>query len=352
MYRHTYVEVNLNNISSNIKKIINRCNNYEYYFGVVKADSYGHYSNKVVDTIISSGINYLAVATLDEALEIRKDIKDIPILILGIVDLKYIDICINNNITICLSNKEYVEELNKIDNINNLKVHFKINTGMNRLGFSNIDDFKYSYDLIKDKINVEGIFSHIYNAVNKEDTYKQVYLFKVYSDLVDVKIRHLFASDALLLYDRPDFCNGCRLGISMYGISEAKDIELDTTFKLISEVIQINEEVSGTLGYNGTYNIREGDRIAVIPIGYADGFIRKNKGNYVYINDNKYQIIGNICMDMLFVLVDSNVKVGDKVFLIRDNEHLKEISDYLDTIPYEVLCSISKRVPRVYIGVD
>lgn len=350
MYRHTYVEVNLDNIKNNINKIMDRCSLYDYYFGVVKADSYGHYSNKVIKSIIDAGINYLAVATLDEAIEIRKDIKDIPILILGIVDIKFINICIDNNITVCLSNKEYVEELSKLDNISNLKVHFKINTGMNRLGFSNIDDFKYSYDLIRDKVIVEGIFSHIYNAVNKEDTYKQIYLFKIYSDLVDVKIIHLFASDAMLLYDKCDFCNGCRIGISMYGISEAKDIEFDNTFKLISEVIQINEDVCGTLGYNGTYNIREGDRIAVIPIGYADGFIRSNKGNYVYINDNKYNIIGNICMDMLFVLVDSNVKVGDKVFLIKDNEHLIEISNYLDTIPYEVMCSISKRVPRIYIG--
>ena len=349
MYRHTYVEVNLGNIKKNIKRIINKCNLYDYYFGVVKADSYGHYSNRVIESIIDAGINYLAVATLDEAMEIRKDIKDIPILILGIVDLKFINECINNNITICLSNKEYVEELSKLDNINNLKVHFKINTGMNRLGFNNIDDFKYSYDLIKDRVNVEGIFSHIYNAVNKNDTYQQIYLFKIYADLVDVKIRHLFASDAMLLYEKCDFCNGCRLGISMYGISEAKDIEFDNTFKLISEVIQINEDITGTLGYNGTYNIREGDRIAVIPIGYADGFIRRNKGNYVYINNNKYKIVGNICMDMLFVLVDSNVKVGDKVYLIKDNEHIIEIANYLDTIPYEIICLISKRVPRVYI---
>ena len=154
----------------------------------------------------------------------------------------------------------------------------------------------------------------------------------------------------MLLYEKCDFCNGCRLGISMYGISEAKDIEFDNTFKLISEVIQINEDITGTLGYNGTYNIREGDRIAVIPIGYADGFIRRNKGNYVYINNNKYKIVGNICMDMLFVLVDSNVKVGDKVYLIKDNEHIIEIANYLDTIPYEIICLISKRVPRIYIN--
>ena len=111
MYRHTFVEVNLGNIKKNIKTIINRCNLYDYYFGVVKADSYGHYSNKVIEAICDAGINYLAVATLDEAIEIRKDIKDIPILILGIVDLKFINECIDNNITICLSNKEYVEKL-------------------------------------------------------------------------------------------------------------------------------------------------------------------------------------------------------------------------------------------------
>ena len=350
MYRHTYVEVNLDNIKTNIERIINKCNNYDYYFGVVKADSYGHYSNAVVKSICDAGINYLAVATLDEALEIRKDLVDIPILILGIVDLEYINICIDNNITICLSNKEYVEELSKINNISNLKVHFKINTGMNRLGFSNLDLFKYSYDLIKDKVNVEGIFSHIYNAMDENTTYKQISLFKSFVDLVDVSITHLFASDAMLKYEKLEFCNGCRIGISMYGLCECNNIKLESTFKLISEVVQINEGVLGTLGYNGTYKINEGDRIAVIPIGYADGFIRHNKGSYVYINNKKYNIIGNVCMDMLFVLVDSTVCVGDKVYLIKNNNHLMEISNYLDTIPYEVISLISKRVPRVYIS--
>ena len=349
MYRNTYVEINLDHIKSNITKIIKKCNDYDYYFGVVKADAYGHYSNTVVKSIIDGGCNYLAVATLDEALEIRKDIKDIPILILGIVDIKYIDLCILNNITISISNKEYVNELIN-NNISNLKVHFKINTGMNRLGFSNIDDFIYSYNILKDKVFVEGIFSHIYDPMNESNTNKQIDLFRKFVSLIDVPIRHLFASDSMLKYKKLDICNGARLGISMYGLCEYKDIELDNTFKLISEVVQINEDVNGTLGYSGTYKINKGDRIAVIPLGYADGFIRKNKNNYVFINNKKCRIIGNICMDMLFVLVDSNVFVGDKVYLIKDNEHLMEISNYLETIPYEIICLISKRVPRIYIG--
>ena len=113
---------------------------------------------------------------------------------------------------------------------------------------------------------------------------------------------------------------------------------------------QINENITGTLGYGGTYEIKPGDRIAIIPIGYADGYIRKNKGNYVYINDNKYQIVGNICMDMLFVLVDSDVKVWDKVYLIKDNEHLREVAKYLDTIPYEVILNNTLLVEGVNKG--
>ena len=351
MYRNTYVEVNLDNISSNVSKIISKYNNYDYYFGVVKADSYGHYSNKVVRSVIDGGCNYLAVSSLEEALEIRKEIRDIPILVLGIVDVEFIDVCIKNRITITISSKEYVEMLVYYPDVAGLKVHLKVNSGMNRLGFNNTEDFLFSYNtLIDNNIIVEGIYSHIYDPLNEENTNKQISLFKEFVDLVKVDIVHLFASDALLKYDKVDFCNGVRLGIAMYGLQEVDGIELDNTFKLISEVIQINENITGTLGYGGTYDIKPGDRIAIIPIGYADGYIRKNKGNYVYINDNKYQIVGNICMDMSFVLVDSNVKVWDKVYLIKDNEHLREIAKYLDTIPYEVICLISKRVERRYIG--
>ena len=351
MYRNTYVEVNLDNISSNVSKIIDKYNNYDYYFGVVKADSYGHYSNKVVRSVVKGGCNYLAVSSLEEALEIRKEIRDVPILVLGIVDLEYIDVCIKNKITITISSKEYVEMLVYYPDIEGLKVHLKVNTGMNRLGINNKDDFLLVYNaLIENNVIVEGIFSHIFDPLNEENTNKQIELFREFSDLVKVDIVHLFASDSLLKYDKPDFCNGCRLGIAMYGLQEVDNLELDNTFKLVSEVIQINEDISGTLGYNGSYELKEGDRIAIIPIGYADGYIRKNKGNYVYINDNKYKIVGNICMDMLFVLVDSSVNVWDKVYLINDNNHLKEIAKYLDTIPYEVICLISKRVERRYIG--
>ena len=151
-------------------------------------------------------------------------------------------------------------------------------------------------------------------------------------------------------YDKPDFVNGCRLGIIMYGFTTEKILGLPSTFRLISEVVKINELQKGdTLGYNGAFEAEENTKIAVVSIGYADGVIRKNTGRMVYINDKPYEIVGNICMDMMFVKVDDEVQVHDEVEVLRDNEHIEEVAKYLDTIPYEILCSVGKRVPRIYI---
>ncbi len=351
MYRNTFVEINLNNLEYNIKTLINRYSDYKYFFGVVKADCYGHDGIETVKTIINAGCNYLVVATLEEALDIRKEIKDIPILCLGIIDNEFIPICINNNITITVNSIDYLKSI--ITNNNNLKVHIKVNSGMNRLGVNNKKEFNEIYNLIKEKnFFLEGIYTHIYNVNSKEDTAKQYKLFEeITSDinLNDVPIIHVGASEATEFYKKRSYSNGCRLGISMYGLTDYSNINFKPTFSLYSEVIQINEINNETVGYNGAYKANGKQKIAVIPIGYADGIIRKNTGRNVYINDKEYKIVGNICMDMLFVKIDDNVKVGDKVVIIKDINHIKQIAKHLDTITYEVICSISKRVPRVYI---
>lgn len=350
MYRKTYVEVNLKHIENNVRTLINKYNDYKYYFGVAKADCYGHYGPETVDAIIRGGCNYIAVATLDEALEIRKNILDTPILCLGIIPIEFIEECIKNNITVTISNVEY---LKSIINYDNLKVHIKINTGMNRLGVNNKNELNFMYKIIRESnLILEGIYTHIYNSGDKCVTENQFKKFEeITSDinLSEIPIVHLSASDATTEYPKQPYANGCRLGIAMYGLGDNKQEDLLSTFSLHSEVIQINEIENETLGYNGAYKANSKERIAVIPIGYADGIIRKNTGRNVYINENPYKIVGNICMDMLFVKVDETVKVGDKVTLIKDIQHIEEIAKHLDTISYEVLCSIGKRVPREYL---
>ena len=352
--RNTYAKINLDNIKGNVEKIISRYNDYKYYFGVVKANCYGHYDIKTVEKIIQGGCNYLAVATLDEALYIRKYIKNIQILCVGIIPAEFMKKIKENNITITINSMDYMKELMNED-IDGIKAHIKINTGMNRLGMKDKQEVKKVIELAKEKnVKLEGIYSHIYEATNEELYNKQIEIFKEMLEFIDAKnifkIIHISASDALSLYEKPEFVNGCRLGIIMYGFTELKDLDLKSTFELYSEVIQINTlNKEETVGYNGIYTSKEdGERIAVVSIGYDDGIIRKNTGRYVYINDEKYQIVGNICMDMLFVKVDDKVKLHDKVVMLKDIEHIKEVAKHLETIPYEVLCTVGQRVKRIY----
>ena len=127
------------------------------------------------------------------------------------------------------------------------------------------------------------------------------------------------------------------------------DIELKPSTKLISHIVFLKEVEKGTaIGYSRKYIAPDRRKIATIPLGYADGIIRKNTGRHVYIKGRKYKIVGNICMDMLFVEVDENVNLYDKVEVLKDNKHIEETAKYLETIPYEILCEIGVRVPRIY----
>ena len=351
--RKTFCEVNLINLEDNVKTIINTYNNYDYYFGVVKADCYGHGDIDCINSIINGGCNYLAVATLREAWFIRKHYEDIPILFLGCVNFDDIGMCVKNNITISVCSLEQAKLINDYSNkydVSGLKVHIKLNTGMNRLGISNKEDLDETISLLEGVV-IEGIYSHIYDATLEDVYNEQLNKFKVLLDGINLrdKIVHIAASDTIVNYLKPDFVNGCRLGIIMYGFNDK--LSLKSTFRVVSEVIQINTLNKGdSLGYNALYKASsDNEKIAVIPIGYADGIIRKNTGRYVYINDKRYPIVGNICMDMLFVKIDDEVSLYDQVELLRDNNHINEVSNYLETIPYEVLCTISKRVERVYV---
>jgi alanine racemase len=349
-YRPTYIEVNLAALKHNIQKLVARYSSYAHHFAVVKADCYGHGAIPCTRAALEAGCDYLCVATLDEALELRAEFAEAPILCLGIISPQFLNVCAENNITVTLSSLDYIRSMPKDLH---LRAHIKINTGMNRLGLSTREELNEALTILgNSNIESEGIYTHIYQADDREKTEAQHAKFEEITadcDLGQFKYVHVGASDATEFYGKLPYANACRLGISMYGLIDYPSVKFESTFRLVSEVIQINEVSDGTLGYNGAYKIEGPERIAVIPIGYADGIIRKNSGRSVYINDKPYPIVGNICMDMLFVKVDDTIKVGDKVEVIRDIEHIKEIAKHLDTITYEVTCSVNKRVPRLHI---
>ena len=346
MIRKTYELINLKKIENNVKTIINSSKNYKYHIAVVKANCYG-LGIKCIKSILLGGANYLAVSSLEEALKIRK-LTNTRILVLEPIDIKYIDKAKQNNITLTISSLEYLEKIK----VKEFTCHLKINTGMNRLGISSREELNKVYKIIKESnIILEGIYTHIYKSSDSILTEKQFKRFENITkniNLNEFEIVHIPNSETITNYKKKNYVNGCRMGIIMYGFDN--NLDLESVFTLKSRIIEIKHiKKDDTVGYDGNYKATKDELIGIVPIGYADGIIRRNTGRYVYINNNKYQIVGNICMDMLFVLIDKNVKLNDEVLIIKDNNHINEIAEYLSTINYEVMCDISTRVTRKYI---
>lgn len=381
MYRNTYVEVDTDIISSNVKNIINKYNDYRYYIGVVKGNAYGH-GGYISKTMIESGINYLAVSSLEEAIDIRKYV-DTPILCLEPISLDYIDECIKNNITITISNYDYYKELmNK--NIMNLKVHLKLNTGMNRLGVTKKEEVTEIYNSLinNEDIKLEGIYTHLSTSGITDKIYdNQISRFKELTkdiDLRKIEIVHVGKSSTLEYHPKPDFVNAIRFGGALYGIKQpsinysglkgvlrwlkhnylikklnisetykSNDLDIKPAISLKSEVMEIQKIKAGEIvGYGTGYAANKDGFIAVIPVGYADGINLKYNNCYVFINNKKYKLVGSINMGMITALVDETVNIGDEVSII--NKNIKEIASLTNTTPYYIMTSLNPILPRIY----
>lgn len=383
MYRDLFVEIDVDKIQNNIKNIIKKHNDYEYYIGVVKGNSYGH-GPYLVKYLEEAGINYFAVSNLDEALMVRKYTKK-PILCLEPIDLKYMDIVSKNNITITISSYDYYKKLIKLDY--KLNAHLKINTGMNRLGISSIDEIKEIYDKLidHDKIKLEGIYTHFATTGIRDKMYdNQVNKFLELTSSIDLdklKIIHLGRSSALQLHPKLSFANGIRLGIIMYGIGQSfnrylglkgklrkikdtyiikknniskvyssSNLKLDTGFSLKTSVVEIQKIKRGDkVGYGCTYTALHDTNIAVCEIGYADGLSLKYKDSKVSINGKLYNIVGIVNMGMITIEVDDSIKIGDIVTIIGNDINIKKVASLLGVTPYVVMTSIDSKIKRVYV---
>ncbi|MBE6161149.1 MAG: alanine racemase [Firmicutes bacterium] len=383
MYRKTYVEIDENILKKNIEEIKKTYDNYEYYIGVVKNNAYGH-GIKVINSLIEGGINYLAVSSLEEAIEARKYNREIPILCLEVIDLEYIYDCINNNVTLTVESLDYLEELNKMKLDYEVKIHLKLNTGMNRLGINNKKEVNKCVEIIdkNKKIVLEGIYTHLATSGISDKYYdEQINKFKELTndiDLSKVPIVHLGRSLTLVNHDKLPFVNGIRLGIIMFGFSQSikpdnsfkgkirelrrkrlikklnissshltNDLKIKTAFTLYSTVMTIKKvKQSEFVGYGALYFADKDINVAIIPIGYADGVTKNYK--YVYIHGRKYNIVAD-SMDMLMVCVDGRVRTGDKVEIFGDNISIKEASKNNGINSYKLFNMITTRVPRVHI---
>lgn len=379
MYRKTFVKVDTNILQDNIKKITAAYNDYKYYIGVVKGNAYGH-GDYIVNDLIKAGINYLAVSSLEEALSIRKYNKKIPILCLEPIDISNILIAEENNITITVESLKYVQELLQVIKLKKINIHIKIDSGMNRLGFKNIDDLTATINLINkhSPIYLEGIYTHFATSGANDKYYdEQIAKFKELTkniDLSKIPIVHINRSITLTRHKKLPFETGTRLGIIMYGfdsniekptgLSKLKSdimhkikkispivmsngINLNPAFSLYTTIISLRKVKRGEfVGYGGNYIAKEDMTIATLPIGYLDGM--NARWESVYINNKKYKIVGDVCMDMTLVKVDDSVKINDSVEIFGNNISIKEVASKINSNAYHIITGITNRVPRVY----
>lgn len=370
MYRKTYVEIDLDTIEENIRKIRKAYSSYKYYFGVVKNNAYGH-GIESIDAMINGGINYLAVALLEEALEIRKINKEIPVLVLEPISFESMKVATENNITVTIDSKESFDMLR--DNNIKIKFHLKIDSGMNRFGLKNKEDVNYIVEKSNENQYLEGIYTHLSSGrIDGEEYPKQLNRFKRLTDDIDlskIDIVHLDRSLTMEQHEKIEFANGVRLGILMYGFAkrgykpswkrklldkllfrkrvEAKPkLELKTSFIFKTEVMELKDIQQGEIvGYGGTYKAEKDTKIALLPYGFADYLY--NSLDNVYIKGKEYKII-SINMDVTTIEVDKNVKVGDEVEIVGNNISLRRKAKEVGQNVYKVLSSVTNRVPRVY----
>jgi alanine racemase len=364
-YRDTWAEVDLDAISENIRSIRNILPKDVHVIAVVKANAYGHGAYQVAQAAIQAGATYLAVAFLDEALSLReRGIKE-PILVLGASRPRDVGVATLHQITLTAYHYDWFTEAQKyLSNHQVLNIHVKVDTGMGRIGIRTQEEVKAIEGLIKQdsRFLLEGIFTHFATADELDDSYLlgQQQRFEEIIDVLDEKPRLIHCSNSAAALRFPfTLWNGVRVGIAMYGLTPSKEMEpilpisLKEAFSLHTRIVHVKKLQKGEgISYGATYKTTGDEWIGTLPIGYADGWIRKLQGQEVLVEGQRAPIVGRICMDQCMIKLPHEVKVGTKVTLIGSQTDEKvscnEIADKLETINYEVPCLISNRVPRIY----
>ena len=371
MDKRTWAEVDLDAIAHNIKEIRKITNPNAKIMAVVKADAYGHGFLEGAKTLLENGADRLAVAVLQEGKQLRSRGVTVPILILGASGEEAVEDLINFDITPSVFTYEFAKALSyeaeRKEKVT--KIHIKIDTGMSRIGFLAGENNEEIVDeIIKISklpyIEIEGIFSHFATS----DEYDKSYTLLQYGRFMDVcnrleekglniPIKHICNSAGIMMYPEMHL-DMVRPGVILYGMYPSDEVDksrldLIPAMTLKSTITHIKEVEPGRgVSYGKEYITDKKTKIATVPIGYADGYLRKlAKHGKMIVDGVKVPIIGRICMDQCMIDVTNvhNIDKGDEVIIFgREGVTVDDLAEWLETINYEVSCVIGKRIPRIY----
>ncbi len=378
-FKRTWAEINLDNIEHNYNVIKSQISDGTKMCCVIKADGYGHGALELAQLYENLGADFFAVSNLEEALELRYGGVTIPILILGYTPANYAKTLSDNNISQAVLSQEYAAELSEnasLQNVN-VKIHLKIDTGMSRIGImcqgeNNECAAEQVIKIFKlPNLTVEGMFTHFAVSDEKEEgreyTEKQIKCFKglmreLEKDGIDVDKIICHCSNSAAIMDYPQaHIDMVRAGIILYGLAPSDKLKGQLDLKPAMEIKSVAAHIKyiepgTTVSYGRTFTAEKRMKIATVPIGYADGYIRNlGKSAYMLVNGKKAKVVGRICMDQCMIDITDidNIKVGDIVTVVgksgNDEISVDDVASWTGTINYEVVCLVGKRVPRVFI---
>ncbi|MFH1593701.1 MAG: alanine racemase [Candidatus Omnitrophota bacterium] len=367
-YRPTWAEIDLKAVRHNCRKIQNALGRKVNIMAVVKANAYGHGIIEISRVLEELKIGYLGVATLDEAVMLRKSGIRLPVLILGSVLPQEVEAACRNDVTLTLCNKDVLKACEQAAGKRlKPKVHIKVDTGMGRIGVWHKDAVEFIIDVKRrsPRVDIEGIYTHF--SIAGRDKFFTQYQIDSFEDILQnldsigirIPLKHAANSIAVIDWKRSHL-NMARPGIIIYGVypkrNFARLIKLKPALSLKTKVTFIKKTPPGrSISYGRTYITQSYTKIATLPIGYADGYgrILSNKAE-VLIRGHKAPVIGKVTMDQTMIEVGhiKNVRVGDEVVLIgrqRSEEiRVERLARLAGTIPYEIVTGITGRVPRTY----
>lgn len=378
-HRPTEAIVDLNAIQHNVRVMLEQMDDDQKLYAVVKADGYGHGAPQVAEAALAAGAKGLAVATVDEAIELRqRGHRFVPILVMGLTDPRGIAEIIYYNLTVTVSGLDFFEkayqQLAETDHLSilddaKLRFHLKLDTGMGRIGLTSVEEVKAFAAAVQEIawLDWEGVFTHFATAGGGPEDYID-YQWQQWLELSaavpeSVSVRHYANSAMGLWYPREPKSDIVRYGIAMYGVDpkdqlpSATKVSLKPALSIVSEIVHVKKVPAGShISYGATYCADVDQWIATVPIGYADGWLRRFKDTPILVDGQACPVVGTINMDQLMIQLPAEYPIGTTVTLLGQDgsleNHVSNLAKVTDTIGYEILCGIGGRVPRIYLTDD
>ena len=361
-YRKTKIEISKAHLTHNYHVLSQHLNPKTKVMAVLKANAYGHGILGVARHLNELGVDYFAVALLEEALDLREAGFQQKILVLGFVAAEHAHLAASKQISLTVFHADWIEEAKKTLKNMTLCVHLKIDSGMGRIGVDDKNELNKINAAFDERVQLEAVYTHFATADQLDSTYykeQQANFSRALSMITHPYFIHTGNSGASLQFPS-EMKDYVRLGIALYGlmpskeVNEAASIQLKPVLSLKSELIHVKKIQAGdSISYGQTYLAKEAEWIGTIPLGYGDGYARDMSGFYCLIKGKPAEIVGRVCMDMFMVRLAEPVDRGTEVVLIGRSENkvirADDLADHLGTINYEVTTRLNKRIRREYV---